>query len=267
MLTTISLPSTQRCKLWRRKILDISQKVSALHIAPAYSCVEIVDCIYFELMKKSSREFVDVFIMSKGHGCMVQYVILNSFGILNDNDLNSYCQPNGTLGAHPDFGVPGVSASTGSLGHGLGIAVGQAYAEKLKGSDVKIFCLVSDGELQEGSSWEALLMAANLKLDNLIVFVDLNDFGGLDRMSEGHPAFYPLSEKFEAFGWLAFEVDGHNNDEIHRAVSPSNSSQPKVFVCRTTKGKGISFMENAPIWHYRSPSSSEYEAALLELDN
>lgn len=267
MLTTVSLPSKQRCKLWRRKILDISQKVSALHIAPAYSCVEIVDCIYFELMKKSSSEFVDVFIMSKGHGCMVQYVILNAFGILSDKDLDSYCQPNGTLGAHPDFGVPGVSASTGSLGHGLGIAVGQAYAEKLKGSDVKIYCLVSDGELQEGSSWEALLMAANLKLDNLIVFVDLNDFGGLERMSEGHPAFYPLNMKFESFGWSTFEIDGHSCDEILRVVSHKKSSQPRAVICRTIKGKGISFMEEAPIWHYRSPNPSEYEAALLELEN
>jgi len=265
--TTVSLPSKQRCKLWRRKILDISQKVPALHIAPAYSCVEIVDCIYFELMEKNTSEFVDVFIMSKGHGCMVQYVILNSLGILSDKDLDAYCQPNGILGAHPDFGVPGVSASTGSLGHGLGIAVGQAYAEKLKGSEVKIYCLVSDGELQEGSSWEALLMAANLKLDNLIVFVDLNDFGGLERMSEGHPAFYPLKAKFESFGWLTFEIDGHNSDEIRRVVSCKNSSQPMAVVCQTTKGKGISFMENVPIWHYRSPNPSEYEAALLELDN
>ena len=261
------LDSAQRCQLWRRKILDISQQVPALHIAPAYSCIEIVDAIYFELMNKSEIGFQDIFIMSKGHGCMTQYVILNAFGLLTDENLELYCKPEGILGAHPDFGTPGIHASTGSLGHGLGIAVGQAYAEVLKGSTVRVFCLVSDGELQEGSTWEALMMAANLHLENLIVFVDLNDFGGLERMSLGHTAFYPLEAKLESFGWEVKTVDGHNSKEIRDSIAACRSEKPKVVVCNTVKGKGVSYMENVPIWHYRAPNPEEFEQAKIELES
>jgi len=197
---------------------------------------------------------------------MAQYVILNGLGVLSDTDLELYCKPGGKLGAHPDYGNPGIHASTGSLGHGLGIALGQAYAEKLKGADTQVFCLLSDGELQEGSTWEAVMMAANLDISNLTAFVDFNDFGGLERMSEGHKSFYPLVEKFRAFGWQSVEVDGHSNLEITSAFNNRSLDKPLVVVCRTTKGKGISFMENVPIWHYRSPTKEEYVLALSELD-
>jgi dTDP-glucose 4,6-dehydratase len=180
----------RRCRGYRRRILDISQQVGALHIAPAFSCTEITDVLYNSLMRREvDGEYRDVFLMSKGHGCMIQYVILEEQGVLSRADLDAYCKPNGRLGAHPDYETPGIAASTGSLGHGLGMATGQAYAEKLKNSDVLIYCVLSDGEFQEGSTWEAMMMAANLKLDNLIAFMDFNDFGGLERMSEGHPAF------------------------------------------------------------------------------
>ena len=200
-----------RCRNYRRRILDISQQVTALHIAPAFSCTEMTDVLYNALMRREPNgAYRDVFLMSKGHGCMIQYVILEEQGVLSRADLDAYCKPNGRLGTHPDYETPGIAASTGSLGHGLGMATGQAYAEKLKDSDVLIYCLLSDGEFQEGSTWEAMMMAANLKLDNLVAFMDYNDFGGLERMSDGHPAFYPLVAKAEAFGWEAVEVDGHD---------------------------------------------------------
>jgi transketolase len=256
----------RRCRDYRRRILDISQQVTALHVAPAFSCIEITDVIYNELMRlEATGEYRDVFLMSKGHGCMTQYVILEEQGVLSRKDLDDYCKPNGRLGAHPDYETPGVAASTGSLGHGLGIATGQAYAEKLKGTDVLIYCVLSDGEFQEGSTWEAMMMAANLKLDNLIAFMDYNDFGGLERMSDGHPAFYPVVPKAQAFGWEAIEVDGHDEELMREAVTGRQGDRPLLVVCRTTKGKGISYMENVAIWHYRSPNKEEYQQGLNEL--
>jgi transketolase len=258
----------ERCRQYRRRILEISQQVTALHVAPAFSCVEITDAIFHGLMRRQSNgDFLDVFLMSKGHGCMIQYVILEELGILSRKDLDLYCQPGGRLGAHPDYGTPGIAASTGSLGHGMGIATGQAYAEKLKRTDAKIFCVLSDGEFQEGSTWEAMMMAANLRLDNLIGFMDFNDFGGLERMSDGHKAFYPLVPKAEAFGWEALEVDGHDEAQILEAVAAGRGGRPLLVICRTTKGKGVSYMENVPIWHYRSPNAEEYQQALKELES
>ena len=165
--------SMQRCISFRKKILDISQTVTALHAAGAFSATEIVDCIYFSLFRKdNNNKDIDSFIMSKGHGCMIQYVILNNKGILSDEDLNNYCKPEGRLGCHPDYGTPGIEASTGSLGHGLAIAAGMAYADKINKIQRNIYVVLSDGELQEGSTWEAMMMAANLNLDNLICFLD-----------------------------------------------------------------------------------------------
>jgi transketolase len=256
----------RRCLGYRRRILDISQQVGALHVAPAFSCTEITDLIYNGLMRREpGGDYRDVFLMSKGHGCMIQYVILEEQGVLSRQDLDTYCKPNGRLGTHPDYETPGIAASTGSLGHGLGIATGQAYAEKLKETDVLVYCVLSDGEFQEGSTWEAMMMAANLKLDNLIAFMDFNDFGGLERMSDGHQAFYPLVPKAEAFGWESVEVDGHDEAAMQEAVLGRRGGRPLLVVCRTVKGKGISYMENVPIWHYRSPNKEEYQQGLKEL--
>jgi transketolase len=261
-----SVAARERCRAYRKRILDISQQVSALHVAPAFSCVEITDLLYNNLMRcEHDGQYRDVFLMSKGHGCMVQYVILEEQGVLSREDLDLYCKPNGRLGAHPDYETPGIAASTGSLGHGLGMATGQAYAEKLKGTDTLIYCVLSDGEFQEGSTWEAMMMAANLRLDNLVAFMDYNDFGGLERMSEGHPAFYPLVPKAQAFDWESIEVDGHDEEAMLNAVLRRRGGRPLLVVCRTIKGKGVSYMENVPIWHYRSPNKEEYQQGLKEL--
>jgi transketolase len=241
--------------------------VTALHIAPAFSCLEMTDVIYHGLMRRNpgTKRFYDVFVMSKGHGCVSQYVILEDLGIMPTEEINRYCTPAGVLGAHPDLGTPGVEASTGSLGHGLGIGVGMAYAESLKETDCRIHVLLSDGELQEGSTWEAVQMAGNHRLGNLLLFVDLNDFGGLERISAHHPAVFPVAEKFHACGWETAEVNGHDAAAIYGAAVGREGKKPFALICRTVKGRGVSYMENVPIWHYRSPSKEEYAQALREL--
>ncbi len=256
----------KRCLQYRRRILEISQTVTALHVAPAFSCLEITDLIYNELMRcDSTGSFTDTFLMSKGHGCLSQYVILEEKGVLTKHDIDLYCRPGGHLGAHPDYGVPGIAASTGSLGHGLGMAAGMAYADRLIGDDKYVYVVLGDGEMQEGSVWEAFMMAANLNLSRLIVFLDLNDFGGLGRISEVHPHFYPIVEKAEAFGWESREVNGHDHEALFDAVVNRRGEQPLLVVCRTVKGRGVAFMEHVPIWHYRSPNREEYENAIENL--
>ncbi len=256
-----------RCRHFRRRILDISQQVGALHIGSAYSCTEIVDCIYYGLMRRfPDGKSPDTFVMSKGHGCMIQYVILEEMGVLSRRDLDLYCKAEGRLGCHPDYGNPGIEASTGSLGHGLSISVGMALAERGRKTGGVIYTVLSDGEVQEGSTWEAIMMASSLGCSNLVAFVDNNDFQSLGRTSETHPSFYPLEEKFEAFGWETAEVDGHDSSAVFQAVTSRKGDKPFMLIGKTTKGKGISYMENVPIWHYRSPSKKEYEQAVIELE-
>ena len=257
-----------RAKKYRRRILDMSQNVSALHIGGAYSCTEIVDCIYNEFMRPGAKggKSPDTFLMSKGHGCMIQYVILEDHGILSKADLDAYCTPQGRLGTHPDYGNPGIEASTGALGHGLSMVVGMALAERGRRTDGIIYTVLSDGEVQEGSTWEAILMGSSLKLANIVAFVDNNDFQSLGRTSETHPSFYPLAAKFQAFGWETAEIDGHDPKAIFEAVTNRGGTKPLMVCAKTTKGKGVSYMENVPMWHYRSPNKDEYAKAIAELE-
>lgn len=240
------MTSTERCKAHRRRILDLSQRGPS-HVAPAFSCLEIVDLIYHDLKRPD-----DVFILSKGHGCLAQYVVLESLGLLKADDP--------TLGGHPDRGGH-IEASTGSLGHGLGMAVGCAYAEYLKGTDTRVYCVMSDGEMQEGSTWEAAHMAYTLRLDNLIVFVDANGYGGLERIQ----SVEPMPMKFESCGWEASRVNGHDTATMKDAVSRRVGDLPYVVIAHTTKGKGASYMVDSPIWHYKSPNTVEYALAMKEL--
>jgi len=257
-----------RCKRYRRRILDLSQNVSALHIGGAFSCTELVDAIYNELMRQGVADgrSPDTFLLSKGHGCMIQYVILEDLGIMPEGELEKYCTPEGRLGVHPDYGNPGIVASTGSLGHGMAMVVGMALAERGRRSDGIIYTVLSDGELQEGSTWEAVLMASSLKLRNIVAFVDNNDFQSLGRTSETHPSLYPIADKFRAFGWDAVDVDGHDTAAIVAAVGQRLGDRPFMVVARTTKGKGVSYMENVPMWHYRAPNADEYKRAIAELE-
>jgi transketolase len=256
----------ERCRRFRRRILELSQIGTTLHIAPAFSCLELVDAVYFGLMRRpGAPNAPDTFILSKGHGCLSQYVILEQLGVLTRQDMEMYCKPGGKLGSHPDYGVPGIEAATGSLGHGLAIGVGMALADRVFSADRTVYVVLSDGELQEGSVWEAMMLAPSLGLSNIVALVDLNDFQSLGRTSEGLPNFYPVLDKVRAFGWETVEVDGHDSAAIVRAVRARSGDRPMMVIGRTTKGKGVSFMENVPIWHYRSPSPAEYKIALAEL--
>lgn len=255
-------------------------RVEAAHIAPAFSCLEVVDWLYHRVMRPE-----DIFIMSKGHGCLAQYVVLEDLGILPRESLDNFCRDMGArgpdsfpqLGSHPDYdpGI-GIHASTGSLGHGLGIAAGQALAEKMRGSKSRVYVLLSDGECQSGSTWEAAMVAANLGLANLVALVDFNGWGGMDRtdwLSGMFRALTPLGSKFEAFGWAFDRVSGHDPGELEelalRMAQHRRRSRPRPLAieCDTVKGQGVSFIkEGLPGWHYRSPSKSEYKRALRELD-
>lgn len=236
-------------------------------MAPALSCIEIVDAIYNVAMSRDDKGLsLDTFVMSKGHGYMAQAVILEELGVLSRRDLDEYCTPQGRLGAHPDLGIPGIEATTGSLGHGFGLAVGMAAADRIKGDDRRIYVVIGDGELQEGSCWEAIMMAPNLGLSNLTVFLDFNDYQGLGRTSESHPFFDPITDKVRSFGWASADVNGHDSGRLIEAMSQCAGNQPTFIVCRTIKGQGVSFMQNDPIWHYRSPNKEEYARALAEIE-
>ncbi len=252
----------------RKRILEISQKVTALHIAGAFSCLEIVDTIYHGLMRRDGNgKSPDTFILSKGHGSMAQYAVLEELGVITPEMLNSYSQAGGKFATHPDYGLPGIEASTGSLGHGLGLAVGMALADKIQGhTDKTIYIVMSDGELEEGSVWEVMLVAPSLGVKNIVAVADLNDFQSLGQTSKILPNFYPFAEKARAFGWEAAEVDGHNAQAVHDAVVNRKGDRPMIVGARTVKGKGVSYMENVPIWHYRSPNPQEYQQAIVEID-
>jgi transketolase len=259
--------SKERCRAMRRRILDISQTVSALHIAPAFSCMEILDTIYFGLMRRDTNgRSSDTFILSKGHGAMAQYVVLEQLGILSKQDLDGYCHPQGHLGAHPDYGLPGIEASTGSLGHGLPMALGVCLANAESGLLSSTYVVLSDGEMMEGSNWEAVMAAINLKIVDLTIFVDFNGFISATPISSRHPNLLPLERKFEAFGWDVRSVDGHDQQMLFDTARSKSPDRPLAIVARTIKGKGVSFMENKGIWHYRSPNAGEYRQAIAEIE-
>jgi len=256
-----------RCADLRRRVLEMSQRVMALHVGGAFSCTEIVDCIYKGLMRRDADGTShDTFLMSKGHSAIIQYVILESLGVMTTDDLAGYCKMDGALGVHPDYGNPGIEASTGSLGHGLSMAAGMAIADKVAGADKHIYVLLSDGEVQEGSTWEAAMLASSKGLTNLTAVIDANDLQSLERTSVALPSFYPVADKWQAFGWEVAEADGHDGANIFRAATGGTGDKPLVVVAKTTKGKGVSYMENVPMWHYRSPSPEEHAQALREID-
>ena len=260
--------SKDRCREIRKRILEISQLHGAIHIGGAFSCLEMVEVIHNGLMRKTNDgDFHDSFILSKGHGCMVLYVVLEQLGIMPTEEIEKYCTASGRLGMHPDRGTPGIITSTGSLGHGLGMGAGMALYEKVFKGDRDIYVVMSDGELQEGSVWEIFLQAPALGLNHLVGIVDYNNLQSMDFTTKSHPNFYPIVEKAIAFGWESVEVDAHDQKAVYDALATRTRSKPFLLVGRSTKGKGVSYMENQPIWHYRSPNKEEYDQALEELSS
>jgi len=248
-----------RAREARLKILEMAFGASEGHVPSSLSIVEAVTASYsfFDFDSPAS----DIFVLSKGHGCLALYAELFLRGTLSQRDLDFLCKRDGILGGHPDSTkVPGVSASTGSLGHGLPFSSGLAYASKhLRGSPSRVFCIIGDGELNEGSNWEALLLASQLGLDNLVVWIDYNGSG--DRAVN----LSPLAAKVESFGCDVREVNAHNYSEISAAFSATSSGKPSVLVAKSVKGFGVPFMENNPAWHHTVLDRASLERALEEL--
>ncbi len=247
----------------RKKIVIMCFHAGGGHIAPSLSSVEILVGLYFKILKIDKNNYKsdnrDRFILSKGHASAVLYAILAEKDIINKNILNTFCQKGSILGGHPEMHlIPGVEFSSGSLGHGLSFGVGIAFAGKLDHKDYRVFTLLSDGECQEGSVWEAALFASHHKLDNLIAIIDHNKLQSLDQINN-ILSLKPFKDKWKSFGWEVREVDGHNISQICDVLAsvPFAKNKPNVLIAHTIKGKGISFMENTPIWHYRLPNTTE----------
>jgi transketolase len=210
----------------------------------------------------------DRFILSKGHAGATIYAALAEKGFFPIEKLATHYQDGSDLSGHVSHkGIPGVEISTGSLGHGLPVGVGMAYAGKLKNASYRVYVLLSDGECDEGSNWEAILFSAHHKLNNLTAIIDYNKIQSLDLVSVTL-GLEPFRQKWESFGWAVYEVDGHDIDGLINVFKTSNKEKdkPVCVIAHTTKGKGVSFMENSVLWHYRSPQGAEYEQALVELN-
>jgi transketolase len=210
----------------------------------------------------------DRFILSKGHAGAGVYAALAETGFFPVEKLATHYQDGSDLCGHVSHkGIPGVELSTGSLGHGLSVGVGMAYGARLDAKKHRVFVLLSDGECDEGSNWEAILFAAHHKLDNLVAIVDFNKIQSLAPVAETM-GLEPFADKWRAFGWAVREVDGHNHDALKTAfeILPAVAEKPTVVIAHTVKGKGVSFMENTVLWHYRVAKGEEFDAALAELE-
>ncbi|WP_447968288.1 transketolase [Nitrospira sp. M1] len=250
----------------RTQIVEMVYKGRDGHIPSAFSIVDLIQTLYANFLKFDASDpdgdERDYFILSKGHGCLALYVVLRRFGFLQDHDLDMFCRPGGILGEHPDCTkVPGVEASTGSLGHGLPFAVGIATGLQLRSMANRVVVLVGDGECHEGTVWEAANVANNLQLGNLCVIVDWNQSAAQLMSRDDLPA------KWKAFGWDTYVIDGHTDDLMNtlRNIPFSHHGQPTAILARTIKGKGVSFLEGHGKWHHRIPNHTEYQAILEEL--
>ena len=239
------------------------------HVASALSACDIVAVLYNDILKISSDnpfdENRDRFVLSKGHACTAVYAALAEKGFFPIEELNKQCQNGALLSGHITYkNVPGVEISTGSLGHGCCVASGMALNGILKNKNYKVYTLVGDGECDEGSVWEMALFAHQYKLGNLCVIVDHNKMQATGHCSD-IADHINLAKKWESFGWDVFEIDGHNHDAIKSALLKMKPDIPTCIVAHTIKGKGVSFMEDNLLWHYRDPQNEFYENALKEL--
>lgn len=255
----------------RRDIVDMTHRGASSHVGSGLSIADILAVLYGDILNVDpmapEHEDRDRFILSKGHAGAAVYAVLAETGFFETERLKDHYQNGSMLSGHVSHkGVPGVEFSTGSLGHGLGVAAGMAKAAKLRQKKHKVFTLLSDGECDEGSNWEAILFASHHKLNNLVAIIDYNKIQSLDS-TEATLGLEPFADKFKAFGWNTVEVDGHDHRALKKSLELVNVEKirPTVLICHTTKGKGVSFMENSVLWHYRSPQGEEYQAASSEL--
>ena len=254
----------------RQEIFKMAVHANGGHIAPAYSMTDILAELYFDdILRYNPKDAEwlgrDYFILSKGHGVLALYVALAMAGYFPMEKLATFCQPGSTLGSLAKMGaVPGVEATTGSLGHGLSFAVGIALACKLDKVDNQVYVLLGDGECQEGSVWEGIMSAVHHQLDNLVVIIDYNGLQAMDSI-ESIMSIEGFSWRLESFGFDVEDIDGHDYRAIKKALQKRVKGKPRAVIAHTVKGKGISFMENVPIWHYRIPNEEEMDVALKDL--
>lgn len=255
----------------RRHVVRMTHTGNSSHVGSALSMADLMAVLYGSVLRVDPRQPKwpdrDRFILSKGHAGACVYAVLAERGFFPVENLSGHYQDGSNLSGHVSHkGIPGVELSTGSLGHGLSVATGMALSAKRRDKGHRVFCLMSDGECDEGSNWEAILFAAHHKLDNLIAIIDFNKIQSLAPVSETL-ALEPFADKWRSFGWAVREVDGHDHAAIGQALGdlPVTASKPTCLLAHTTKGKGVSFMENSVLWHYRSPQGEEYENAMREL--
>lgn len=260
-----------KAKELRAEILKMLYACQSGHPGGSLSCVEMLMALYYGTMKIDPKnpkmEDRDRFVLSKGHACPTLYAILADLGYFPKEDLKRLRQIDSHLQGHPDCNkTPGVDINTGSLGQGISIAIGLALAAKKAEADYNIYTVIGDGECQEGLVWEAAMSAAHYKLDNLVVMLDYNGLQ-IDGSNEDVMSLGDITNKFKAFGFECFEVDGHDIDRIKEVLDTKVYNKPKFICCNTVKGKGISFMENQSGWHGRPMTEEEFKLAMKELED
>jgi len=255
----------------RKDILKMTTEAQSGHPGGSMSAADVMVALYFYKMRHDPSnpkwEKRDRFVLSKGHVSPALYSVLARSGYFPLKKLKEFRKLGGDLQGHPDMNkTPGVEISTGSLGHGIGAAVGMALGLKLSGSDSKVYCMIGDGEAQEGSVWEASMAASHYNLNNLVVILDNNNLQ-IDGPVDEVMSIYPAAEKWRAFGWKVIEINGHDFEEIRRALVEADSSRfkPVMIVAKTVKGKGVSFMENRAEWHGKALPPELLKEALKEL--
>jgi transketolase len=257
--------------LYRKKILQYIYQAKAGHTGGDLSCIDILNVLYNKVLRVSPETFNspdrDRYVQSKGHCVEALYVVLASKGYFAEEDLNTMCKYESHYIGHPTKKIKGIEQNTGALGHGLPICVGMAIAAKLDKKDYRVYTLLGDGELPEGSNWEAALTAAQYKLDNICVIIDKNQLQITGPTNEVCSTD-PLPQKWESFGWAVTEIDGNDIAALTSAFDalPFEKGKPSVIIANTIKGKGVSFMENQIKWHHGVPSEEQYHQAQHELD-
>lgn len=261
----------RKAKEVRKTILSMIVNGNASHIASAYSCTDLLVYLYNNFLQVDSSNILDPnrdrFILSKGWGVSALYALLSEKGFFSKELLEEYCKDGSKMiGIATRNGIPGIEATTGSMGHGLPIGVGMAMAGKLQEKNYRVVVMISDGECDEGSTWEAILQGGNYNLDNLVVVVDHNKWQSFGRV-EDILDLKPFLSKWESFKWSGQEIDGHNFEEMRNAFNslPFQKGKPSVIIAHTIKGKGVSVFENRNEWHYKTPKKEEIEIAKKEL--
>ncbi|MDD4984417.1 MAG: transketolase [Dehalococcoidales bacterium] len=253
----------------RRQVLEMIAAAGKGHIGGSFSCIEILVSLYYGGILRFNAKNPrwadrDRFILSKGHACAALYAILADLGFFSKDELKSFNREGSRLEGHPHTGIPGIDASTGSLGHGLGIGAGMALASKMDEKDFRTFVLMGDGECHEGSVWEAAMFAGHHKLNKLVAIIDENRLCSTDFLADCLDLSW-LGDKWRAFGWDVVNVQGHDPEQLIEAMK-KNKGKPLAVIAHTIKGKGVSFMEDKVEWHHRIPDAGELELARRELE-